>query len=245
MNLERHDPHAAPLVLVAHAEPMFVAVCPPHGEPGPWSMPAPFRQPTRAETEAEAIVTAARAGEQHDDEEETGGDELSGPNWQADARSRLAVAALRRAAEDLRNVRFDVELVAKAERRRAALSARVRSDDVWFVVDDEQRAVVSTRSFDVLESFTGLDLARELWPYVTVAVRADDFAAALYFDADEDRFYIAEPGDVVLHAAIEISRQAGCDVAVADDGIWVMSGLHEYFAKLKTWARDPRGSLPF
>jgi hypothetical protein len=80
---------------------------------------------------------------------------------------------------------------------------------------------------------------------VTVAVRADEFAAALYFDWDEDRFYVAESGDVVLQAAQEAARQVGFDIAVADDGIWVMGGLPEYFAKLQIWARNPRGTLPF
>jgi len=144
----------------------------------------------------------------------------------------------------LRNVRFDIEVVADAERRRAALRARL-SDDLWLAVDDEQRAVASTRSLAVVGSLIGLDLARELAPHVTVAVRADDFAAALYFDWDEDRFYVAESGDVVLEAAQEAARRVGFDTAVADDGIWVMGGLHEYFAKLNAWARDPRGTLPF
>jgi hypothetical protein len=247
VNLERHEGHAAPRVFIPKADPMFIAVCAPHDEPGPWGEPVAFQPRTRAEVHAETIVAAARAHAETEVDAEDDDDRatLSRPDWEADTRSGLAVAALRLLGGRLRNLRFHVEVVAQAAQRRPALSAYASPNDVWLVVDDDERAVVATRSLPAVAFLTGLEIARALGPFVVVAVRADDFAAALYFDLDEDRFYVAEPGDVVVQAALEAARQAEFDVAVADKGVWVMGGLHEYFASLKSWALRPGDGLPF
>lgn len=248
MNFERHDAHAVPLVFVAHADPMFVAVCSPHDERGPWGEPQPYRRLTDAERAAAAIVHGARArAEFEDDAAANEGDHgrLVWSDWVTDARSRLAAGALALLQERFRDVRFDIEIEAVAEQRRPALAAYANAEELWFAVDDEQRAVVATRSTDAVSYVTGLEFTRSLCPYVTVAVRGNDLRAVLYFDWDDDRFYVAEPGGVVVAAALEVARRAGCDEAVADDGIWVMSGLHEHFAKLKAWALGPGNGLPF
>jgi hypothetical protein len=250
VNLERHDGHAAPLVFVAHADPMFVAVCAPHEQPGPWGEPQPYRPPTPAEREAAAIVHAARAraelAEPEDaaDQQSDGG-LLVGSDWVTDARSQLAAGTLALLQERFRVVRFDVEVWSPAEPRRPALAAYAKPEELWFTVDDDERAVVATRSPDAVAFLTGLKLTRSIAPYVTVALRGDDLNAVLYCDADDDRFYVAEPSGVVVAAALEFARFAGFEEAVADDGIWVMSGLHDHFAKLKSWALRPGNGLPF
>jgi hypothetical protein len=250
VNFERHDGHAIPRVFVPQADPMFVAVCAPHDEPGPWGEPVPFVPRSEAEQQAEAIARAARARAEPESETGAAGDgaddgSLTRYEWEVDTRSGLAVAALRLLQGRLRDVRFDIEVCANAEQRRPALAAYRDSDQLWFSVDDENRAIVSTRSLDAVRFITGVEVALAAWPYVTVAVRAEGFAAALWFDADQERFYVAERGSLVFDAALDAARDAGFEQAVADEGVWVMSGLHDYFASLKTWAQGPADALPF
>lgn len=256
MNLERHEGHAVPRVFFADADPMFVAFCAPHDEAGPWGEPEIFKPFTNAERRAAVDAAnllassqsngqpAADAPAAHASDEAQQDGWIVGPQeWAVDARSKLAAAALRAVTERLHEVRLDIEIVATAEQRRPALAAYPNSDDLWFVVDDDERAVVATRSLDVVEFVTGLRITRELSPFVTVAVRADDFAAALYFDWDDERFYVAEAGDTVLQAALNLARRTGCEVVEADDGVWMMAGLDRTFFALKSWALDRNGKL--
>ncbi len=137
MNFEIHEAHSRPGLFYGYEEPMFVGVCPPHDDAGPWSEPAPYRPPTEAEAREQRAAIEAQERRLEADPAM-----LSFGNWATDARSELAVQSLRRLQPRIHNLRFDVELWADAERRQPVLPEYHRAGELWFAVDDDQRAVV-------------------------------------------------------------------------------------------------------
>ena len=103
---------------------------------------------------------------------------------------------------------------------------------------------VSTGDVEDVAFLVGYHLRRALCPFVTVLARAAGFVAALYFDWDDDRFYLAEKDGVVLRHVLWAASASGFDVVNDDGYIYMMSGAADYVAELRAWIDGGGIGLP-
>ncbi len=168
-----------------------------------------------------------------------------GSQWQVWAASELAVAALRGVERECPGLRYHVSLsCASDDRRAAALARRFPAHDERFVAVDEDRVIVATGDIEDVAFLTGFPLRGALSPFVTVLARSADCVAVLYFDWDDDRFYVAETGGVVLRHVLWAASAFGLDI-VSDGGeIFMLAGTPEYLAEMRAWIQSGSKALP-
>lgn len=104
--------------------------------------------------------------------------------------------------------------------------------------------VVATDDIEDVAFLSGYPLRGLLRPSVTVLARSKQYVAALYFDCDTDRFYIAETGGVVLRHALRAVSTLGFQLVDDDGYVAMMSGTPEYVAKLRAWIAGGSKALP-
>jgi hypothetical protein len=169
----------------------------------------------------------------------------TGSQWQARAVSELALAALRGLADEFPGIRFHIVLLTRADERRAhVLARRFAADDDRFLTLEDERVVIATADIEDVAFLAGYPLRGALCPFITVLARSPEFAAALYFDWDDDRFYIAETSDTLLRHALWAASALGFEVVDDDGHIFMMSGTPEYVAELRAWIASGSKTLP-
>lgn len=258
MNFDEHEGHELPRVYVSEREPRYVAIWPGHEGIGPWS-PAVHVAPRRGSTqEGDRIAPHARP------QPDTGGWDAVEPDaaavdewfrvplppsnereWQAWVVSELALAALRGVEREFPGLHYHVAVSCNDDERRACGLARYFSaHDERFIARDEHHVFVSTGDIEDVAFLAGYHLRRALCPFVTVLARATGFVAALYFDWDDDRFYLAEKDGVVLRHVLWAASASGFDVVNDHGYIFMMSGTADYVAELRAWIDGGGIGLP-
>jgi len=257
VNFDEHEGHNSPRAFVSVREPRYVGVCPGHEGIGPWAPAVPFVPDPESIERVKWLGLRAQldpsAAEPHSLDANVEADVDSwfrhspsdGAQWQAWTVSELAVAALRGVEREHPGIRYHVVVSCQRDERRARVFARrFSTDDERFVVQDEQHVVVSTDDIEDVAFLAGYPLRGALSPFVTVLARSKQCVAALYFDWDDDRFYIAEPGGVVLRHAIWAASALGFEIVDDDGYIGMMSGTREYVAELRAWINSGSKALP-
>lgn len=169
----------------------------------------------------------------------------TGAHWEVWATSELALMALRGVERDFPGLRFHVVLETQGDERRAcALARHFSADDDRVLARDERRVVVSTEDIEDVAFLAGYPLRAALRPFVTLLARSKKYVAALYFDSDTDRFYIAETGGVALRNALWAVSALGFEVVDDDGHVFMMSGTPEYVAELRAWIASGSKALP-
>lgn len=257
MSFDEHEGHDNPRAYVSVREPRYVGVCPGHEGIGPWGRRVPYvpdpdsiermkwlalqaqLDPPAAEPEnlAAAAETDIDGWFRHTP--------ADGAQWQAWAVSELALAALRSVEREYPGLRYRVVVSCGGDERRAcALARHFATDDERFVAVDDEHVVVATDDVEDVAFLAGYPLRGALSPFVTVFARSAGCVAALYFDWDDDRFYIAETGGVVLRYALWAAAALGFEVIDDDGETFMMSGTPEYVAELRAWIDSGSEALP-
>ena len=247
MNFDEHDAHDHPRAYVAAGEPRYVGVCPGHQGIGPWSPAVPF---VPLDEDAVGKIDLG-AGAKYDVAAEIDAwfepteEPATGAQWQVWAVSELALAALRGLAREFPCIRYHVALLSRAGDRRAhVLAKRFAADDDRFSTLDDERAVIVTDDVEDVAFLAGYPVRGALCPFITVVARSPKCVAALYFDWDDDRFYIAETSDAVLRHTLWAATALGFEVVDDDGHIFMMSGTPEYVAGLRAWIAGGSKGLP-
>lgn len=245
MNFDEHEGHDHPRAYVSSREPRYVGICPGHSETGPWSAAVPVvpcerspRAPEResAEYDVDADIDAWFHPMLHPS---------TAAEWQEWAVSELALTGLRFVQRGFLGLRYHVVLLTQGDERRASvLARRFSADDHRFLALDEEHVVVATDDIEDVAFLAGYPLRRALRPFITVLAQSTQCAAALYFDWDDDRFYIAETGGVVMRHVLTAASALGCEVVDDDGYIGMMSGTPEYVAELRAWIAGGSKALP-
>jgi hypothetical protein len=245
MNFDEHEAHDEPRVYVSVREPRYVGVCSGHAGTGPWSAAAPVIPYDRARRAAAEESIGYDVDAEIDAWFEPPLQPSTGEQWQVWAVSELALTALRGVEREFPGLRYYIVLSSQGDEVRArALARRFSAGDDRFLALDEQRAIVSTGDIEDVAFLAGYSLRGALRPFITVLARSKQCVAALYFDWDEDRFYIAETGGVMMRHVVS-AASALCFEVVDDDGhIFMMSGTPEYVANLRAWIAGGSKALP-
>jgi hypothetical protein len=256
MNFDEHDGHDDPRAYVSTREPRYVGVCPGHEGVGPWgpAMPVvldPDVIRKRQQIAHDARLALSAAGPNDDVEAEIDAwfqlplEPSTGAHWQKWAVSELALAALRGVEREFPGLRYHVVVSTQGDERRACVLARhFSASDDRILALDERRFVVATDDIEDVAFLAGYPLRGALSPFVTVLARSKRYGAALYFDWDDDRFYIAETGGAVLRHALWVASAAGYEIVDDDGDIFMMSGTREYVAELRAWIAGGTKALP-
>jgi hypothetical protein len=257
VNFDEHDGHDHARAYISVREPRYVGVCPGHEGIGPWGPAVPFvpdpesierikwlalqamLDPPDAEPESTSASVEADIDSwfQHSPSD--------GAQWQVWAVSELAVTALRGVEREFSGLRYHVVLSCQGdERRTCALARHFSTGDERFVAHDEHHVVVATDDIEDVAFLAGYPMRGALSPFVTVLVRSTGCVAALYFDWDHDRFYIAETRGIVLRHALWAATALGLEIVNDDGDVFMMSGTPEYVAELRAWIDSGSETLP-